>query len=131
MLHKFNRTNSNGAPKPIIKKQKNSNKTLMCQPHIITVKIKILCFFTERKKGGIYHKYKQKEVMPVRLKNKTVLVQKFKESLAAVLPITLIVFVLCFYVVSVPSDILMAFVVGAVLLNTRNEPVYFGNRSFH
>ena len=54
--------------------------------------------------------------MPVRLKNKTVLVQKFKESLAAVLPITLIVFVLCFYVVSVPSDILMAFVVGAVLL---------------
>ena len=79
-------------------------------------KNKNFVFFYERKKGGIYHKYKQKEVMPVRLKNKTVLVQKFKESLAAVLPITLIVFVLCFYVVSVPSDILMAFVVGAVLL---------------
>ncbi len=49
-------------------------------------------------------------------KSRTVLLEKLKESLASVLPITGIVFLLCFTVVPVPTDILMAFVVGAVLL---------------
>lgn len=49
-------------------------------------------------------------------KNRTVLLEKLKESLASVLPITGVVFLLCFTVVPVPNDILMAFVVGAVLL---------------
>lgn len=42
--------------------------------------------------------------------------EKLKESLTSVLPITLIVFVLCFSVVPVTNGILMAFVIGAVLL---------------
>ena len=49
-------------------------------------------------------------------KSRTILLEKLKESLASVLPITGIVFLLCFTVVPVPTDILMAFVVGAVLL---------------
>ena len=49
-------------------------------------------------------------------RTRTVLLAKVKESLSSVLPITAIVFVLCFSVISVPTDILMAFVVGAVML---------------
>ncbi len=49
-------------------------------------------------------------------KSRTILFEKLKESLSSVLPITGIVFLLCFSVVPVPTDILMAFVVGAVLL---------------
>lgn len=52
----------------------------------------------------------------MRLGNKSILKQKVNESLHSVLPITAIVFVLCFSVISVPTDILMAFVVGAVML---------------
>ncbi len=52
----------------------------------------------------------------MKTKDKTVLKQKLKESLASVLPITAIVFLLCFFVIPVPTDILMAFVVGAVML---------------
>lgn len=48
--------------------------------------------------------------------NRTILIEKLKESLSCVLPITAIVFVLCFTVVPVPTDILMAFVMGAILL---------------
>ncbi len=48
--------------------------------------------------------------------NKTILTEKLRESLASVLPITGVVFLLCFTVVPVPNDILMSFVIGAVLL---------------
>ena len=58
------------------------------------------------KKGGDF----------LRLGNRSILMAKLKESLSSVLPITAIVFVLCFSVISVPTDILMAFVVGAVML---------------
>ncbi len=53
---------------------------------------------------------------PALRKNRTILLEKLKESLASVLPVTGIVFLLCFTVVPVPTDILLAFVVGAVLL---------------
>lgn len=49
-------------------------------------------------------------------RNRTILIEKLKESLASVLPITGIVFLLCFSVVPVPTDILMAFIVGAIML---------------
>ena len=52
----------------------------------------------------------------MRFGNRSILMTKLKESLSSVLPITAIVFVLCFSVISVPTDILMAFVVGAVML---------------
>ena len=42
--------------------------------------------------------------------------QKVKESLSSVLPITAIVFLLCFTVIPVPTDLLMTFVIGVVLL---------------
>ncbi len=48
--------------------------------------------------------------------NKTILFEKLKESLASVLPITAIVFVLCFTVVPVPTDILISFILGAIML---------------
>lgn len=52
----------------------------------------------------------------MQLHNKTILLEKLKESLSSVLPITVIVFLLCFTIIPVPNDILMAFVVGACLL---------------
>ena len=48
--------------------------------------------------------------------NKTILVQKLRESLASVLPIAGIVFILCFTILPVPVDILMAFVIGTVMV---------------
>ncbi len=54
--------------------------------------------------------------MQIKFGNKTVLVQKLKESLASVLPIAGIVFVLCFTILPVPIDILMAFVIGMVMV---------------
>ena len=48
--------------------------------------------------------------------SKTILMEKLKESLSSVLPITGIVFLLCFTIIPVPNDILMAFVIGALLL---------------
>lgn len=44
------------------------------------------------------------------------LIEKIKESLASVLPITLIVFILCFTVAPVPSSALLAFLFGAFFL---------------
>ncbi len=49
-------------------------------------------------------------------RNHNVLKEKFKESLYSVLPVTLIVFFLCFVLVPVPNSALLAFVMGAVLL---------------
>ena len=42
--------------------------------------------------------------------------QKVKESLSSVLPITAIVFLLCFTIIPVPTDLLMTFVIGVILL---------------
>ncbi|MEG1710355.1 MAG: DUF1538 family protein, partial [Clostridia bacterium] len=50
------------------------------------------------------------------LKNKTILIEKLKESLSSVLPITIIVFVLCFFIVPIPNSALMAFIIGACML---------------
>lgn len=52
----------------------------------------------------------------MRLLNRTVLKEKLNESIFSVLPITAIVFLLCFTVISVPTDLLMAFALGAVML---------------
>ena len=47
---------------------------------------------------------------------RTVLGEKVREALTSVLPITLIVLVLCFTAAPVPTDVLLAFLMGAVLL---------------
>ena len=47
---------------------------------------------------------------------KTVLREKVKESLSSVLPITIIVLVLSFTISPMPTDVLLAFLIGAVLL---------------
>ncbi len=47
---------------------------------------------------------------------KTVLPEKLSESLSSVLPVTTVIFLLCFFVVPVPSSVMMAFIVGACLL---------------
>ena len=46
----------------------------------------------------------------------TKLLEKLKESLAAVLPMIAIVMLLCFTIAPVPTSILLAFIIGAVLL---------------
>ncbi len=52
----------------------------------------------------------------MRRKSRNILGDKCRESLKSVLPITLLVFCLCFWVVPVPLSALMAFVFGAALL---------------
>ena len=47
---------------------------------------------------------------------RTVLREKVKEAIASVLPITAIVLILCFTISPVPTEVLLAFLVGAVLL---------------
>nr|WP_325302168.1 DUF1538 domain-containing protein [uncultured Dysosmobacter sp.] len=47
---------------------------------------------------------------------RTILYEKVQEALSSVLPITAIVLVLCFSISPMPSDTLLAFLVGAVLL---------------
>ena len=52
-----------------------------------------------------------------RMRNQRLIVrEKFKEAISSVIPITLIVFVLCFFLVPVPSGALLAFTFGAALL---------------
>ncbi len=48
--------------------------------------------------------------------NRTILFSKVKESLASVVPIAAIVFILCFTVVPVPTDLLMTFVLGVAMV---------------
>ena len=48
--------------------------------------------------------------------SRTILGEKVREALASVLPITVIVLLLCFTVAPVSTDILLAFLMGAVLL---------------
>ena len=47
---------------------------------------------------------------------KTILGEKVREALASVVPITLIVLILCFTAAPVPTDVLLAFLVGAVMM---------------
>lgn len=57
-----------------------------------------------------------KQQMKMRQKAKTILMDRFKESLVSVLPITVIVMLLCFTITPIPIGGLLAFIVGAVLL---------------
>jgi len=50
------------------------------------------------------------------MKTRTILNEKTKEALASVLPILMIVLILTFSVAPVPAEVLLAFLVGAVLL---------------
>lgn len=48
--------------------------------------------------------------------NRTILLEKLKESLSSVLPVTGVVFLLCFSISPVPNDLLMGFVLGSLML---------------
>lgn len=50
------------------------------------------------------------------MQSKTMLHEKLRESVAAVLPIALIVAVLCFSVAPMSNDLMLAFLIGAVML---------------
>ena len=50
------------------------------------------------------------------MQNRTRLLDKFKESCKAVLPISLTVLLLCFTIVAMPTDLTLAFVVGSAML---------------
>ena len=50
------------------------------------------------------------------MRHQTLLHDKFQESLASVLPITIIVLLLCFTVAPIPNNMLVSFSMGAVLL---------------
>ena len=52
----------------------------------------------------------------MRLFSKTVILSKFKESILSVAPITAIVLVLGFFVIPVPNELMMSFLVGAGML---------------
>ncbi len=47
---------------------------------------------------------------------RTVLPEKLAESLKSVLPVTAVIFLLCFFVAPVPSSVMLAFVLGACFL---------------
>lgn len=49
-------------------------------------------------------------------KHKLILHEKVKEALQSVLPVTLIVLLLCFTIIPIPSGMLLSFLMGAVLL---------------
>ena len=57
-----------------------------------------------------------KTKLPLLKQNRTILSEKLKESLSSVLPVTGIVFLLCFSISPVPNSLLMGFVLGALLL---------------
>ena len=50
------------------------------------------------------------------MQNRTRLLDKFRESCKAVLPISLTVLLLCFTIVAMPTDLTLAFVVGSAML---------------
>ena len=50
------------------------------------------------------------------LHTKTILREKVKEAVASVIPITAIVLILCFSIAPIPTEVLLAFIIGAVLL---------------
>lgn len=46
----------------------------------------------------------------------SLLKEKWRESLSSVLPITILVFLICFFMIPVSNNALLAFIFGAVLL---------------
>ncbi|MDD4502672.1 MAG: DUF1538 domain-containing protein, partial [Clostridia bacterium] len=48
--------------------------------------------------------------------NRTILLEKLKESLSSVLPVTVIVFILCFIFFPIKSGVMLSFIIGAVML---------------
>lgn len=50
------------------------------------------------------------------MRHQTLLHDKFQESIASVLPITIIVLLLCFTIAPIPNNMLVSFLMGAVLL---------------
>ena len=61
---------------------------------------------------------------------KTILGEKVREALASVVPITLIVLILCFTAAPVPTDVLLAFLVGRAA-DRGYGPVYSGRGYRH
>lgn len=57
-----------------------------------------------------------KSTHPLLKQNRTILSEKLKESIASVLPVTGIVFLLCFTISPVPNGLLMGFVLGTIML---------------
>ena len=49
-------------------------------------------------------------------RNKTILWEKLREALASVVPITVIVLILSFTVAPIPTETLLAFLIGAVMV---------------
>lgn len=50
------------------------------------------------------------------LRTRSLLKEKWKESVSSVLPITVLVFLICFFLIPVPNSALLAFIFGAVML---------------
>ena len=50
------------------------------------------------------------------LESRNLLKEKWRESLASVLPITIIVFLICFFMIPVSNSALLAFIFGALML---------------
>ena len=61
-------------------------------------------------------KQKKKRIKLRRQTHRNILMEKWKEALTSVIPITVIVLVLCFLLVPVPTDAMMAFLIGAAML---------------
>lgn len=61
-------------------------------------------------------KQKKKRMKKRRQAHRNILMEKWKEALTSVAPITVIVLVLCFLLVPVPTDAMMAFLIGAAML---------------
>lgn len=61
-------------------------------------------------------KQKKKRMKKRRQAHRNILMEKWKEALTSVTPITVIVLVLCFLLVPVPTDAMMAFLIGAAML---------------
>ena len=61
--------------------------------------------------------WKRREQWQERLgRNKTILWEKLREALASVVPITVIVLILSFTVAPIPTETLLAFLIGAVMV---------------
>ncbi|MBE6564414.1 MAG: DUF1538 domain-containing protein [Ruminococcaceae bacterium] len=57
-----------------------------------------------------------KNQLKFQFQNKTILIEKLMESLKSVLPITLTVFFLCFFILPISTDTVLYFIIGAVFL---------------
>ncbi len=69
-----------------------------------------------RKRGEVPPGLRQRTEELYLSRNRTILMEKIKESLKAVMPVTCIVLLLCFSIAPVSNSTLMGFILGAVLL---------------